>query len=287
MKEAIDQPDDRGIERLCKKRERFVAAPTTPGIERIEALFYGNMFTPHRHDTYALGITLQGIQTFNYRGEFRASNPGNIIILHPDELHDGGAGTDDGLQYRMLYLEPALLRSGLDHESAPLPFVGEPVIQDPVLWSIMASALGELECDMDPLLRDQFVGDIAQRLSLHAKAPLKRPRFNASQSMDQVRAFLEDNFDRPVQSDELEQVADMDRFRLIRHFRARFGTTPYRYLMMRRLQKARAMMALGQPLAGIAAETGFADQSHFNRHFRQTYGVSPGRWAELLTSKTH
>jgi AraC-like DNA-binding protein len=57
--------------------------------------------------------------------------------------------------------------------------------------------------------------------------------------------------------------------------------------MMRRLQKARAMMALGQPLAGIAAETGFADQSHFNRHFRQTYGVSPGRWAELLASRTH
>ncbi len=76
----------------------------------------------------------------------------------------------------------------------------------------------------------------------------------------------------------------MDRFRLIRHFRARFGTTPYRYLMMRRLQKARALMMIGQPLAGIAAETGFADQSHFNRHFRQTYGVSPGRWAELFAS---
>ena len=255
MKEAIEQADDRGIERLCKKRERFVAAPTAPGIERIEALFYGNMFTPHRHDTYALGITLKGVQTFNYRGEFRASNPGNIIILHPDELHDGGAGTEDGLQYR-------------------------------ILWSIMASALGELECDMDPLLRDQFVSDIARRLSLHAKAPLKRPRFTASQSMDQVRAFLEDNFDRPVQSNELEQVAGMDRFRLIRHFRARFGTTPYRYLMMRRLQKARALMMIGQPLAGIAAETGFADQSHFNRHFRQTYGVSPGRWAELFASNT-
>ncbi|MCC9621139.1 AraC family transcriptional regulator [Thalassospira sp. MA62] len=287
MKEAIDQSDDRGIERLCKSRERFFAAPTAPGIERIEALFYGNMFTPHRHDTYALGITMQGVQTFNYRGEFRTSNPGNVIILHPDELHDGGAGTDDGLQYRMLYLEPALLRSGLDHDADPLPFVSEPVIKDPVLWSIMASALGELERDMDPLLRDQFVGDIAQRLSLHARTPLKRPRFTDGQSMDQVRAFLEDNFDRPVQSDELEQVANMDRFRLIRHFRARFGTTPYRYLMMRRLQKARALMMLGQPLAGIAAETGFADQSHFNRHFRQTYGVSPGRWTELVASTPH
>ncbi|MHC8491560.1 AraC family transcriptional regulator [Thalassospira sp. SM2505] len=287
MKEAVNQSTDPGIERLCKKRERFIAAPTSDGIERIEAQFYGNMFSPHRHDTYALGITMQGVQTFNYRGEFRASNPGNVIILHPDELHDGGAGTDDGLQYRMLYLEPALLRSGLDRESDPLPFVGEPVINDRVLWAILASVLGELESDVDPLLRDQFVADIAQRLSQHARAPLKQPRFNAADRMDQVRAFLEDNFDRPVQSNELEQIAGMDRFRLIRHFRARFGTTPYRYLMMRRLQKARALMALGQPLAGIAAETGFSDQSHFNRHFRQTYGVSPGRWASLLGQSAH
>ncbi|MEQ9345220.1 MAG: AraC family transcriptional regulator [Thalassospira sp.] len=287
MNEAIGQKDDPGIERLCKRHEHFIAAPITDGIERIEAQFYGNMFAPHRHDTYALGITMQGVQTFNYRGEYRASNPGNVIILHPDEIHDGGAGTDDGLQYRMLYLEPALLRRGLNNDADPLPFVSEPVIQDPVLWSVLASVLDELDRDVDPLLRDQFVSDIATRLSQHAKAPLKNPRLHATRSMEQVRAFLEDNFDRPVQSSELEHVADMDRFRLIRHFRARFGTTPYRYLMMRRLQKARAQIALGQPLAGIAAETGFSDQSHFNRHFRQTYGVTPGRWADLTRGQTH
>jgi len=79
----------------------------------------------------------------------------------------------------------------------------------------------------------------------------------------------------------------MDRYRLIRHFRARFGTTPYRYLIMRRLQQARALITLGQPLAGIAAETGFSDQSHFNRHFRQAFGLTPGRWSELAAPHRH
>ena len=263
MTEAIEQDGEPGIERLCKTRERFIAAPATPGIERIEAQFFGNMFSPHRHDTYALGITMRGVQTFNYRG------------------------ADDGLQYRMLYLEPALLRRGLDHETASLPFVGDPIIHDPALWAILASVLGELESDVDPLLRDQFVTDIAHRLSQHAKTPLRQSRSNASLQMEQVRAFLEANFDRPVLSHELEQVADMDRYRLIRHFRARFGTTPYRYLIMRRLQQARALITLGQPLAGIAAETGFSDQSHFNRHFRQAFGLTPGRWAELAAPHRH
>lgn len=185
------------------------------------------------------------------------------------------------------YLEPALLRSGLDHASDPLPFVGEPVIQDPVLWSIMASALGELECDMDPLLRDQFVGDIAQRLSLHAKAPLKRPRFNASQSMDQVRAFLEDNFDRPVQSDELEQVADMDRFRLIRHFRARFGTTPYRYLMMRRLQKGTCDDGAGSTACRNRGRNGLCRSKPFQPPFPPDLRRVTGTLGGIAHQQTH
>lgn len=39
-------------------------APSSEGIERIEARFHGNAYAPHRHDTYALGVTLAGVQTF-------------------------------------------------------------------------------------------------------------------------------------------------------------------------------------------------------------------------------
>jgi len=287
MQNAVDQTVSDGLERLCKSRERFISAAPLPGIERMEALFFGNMFAPHRHDTYALGITMQGVQTFNYRGSFRASQPGNVIVLHPDELHDGGAGTDDGLRYRMLYLEPSLLRQGLGAETASLPFVSDPVIADPELASTLASVLAHLDEDVDPLLIDQFVSDIASGLVRHAKGPVKPLGLLALDRMERARQYLEDNFDRAVQSDELEEVTGLDRYRLIRQFRACFATTPYRYLMMRRLQKARSLITLRHPLVDIAGETGFADQSHLNRHFKRAFGVTPGRWAELTCEKSH
>ena len=53
---------------------------------------------------------------------------------------------------------------------------------------------------------------------------------------------------------------------------------------MRRLQRARAMIGAGEPLADIAAATGFCDQSHLNRHFKKAFGMSPGRWAALTRS---
>ena len=53
-----------------------MSAPAYPGIERIQAQFRGNAFEPHRHDTYALGVTIRGVQTFRYRGERRYQRAG-------------------------------------------------------------------------------------------------------------------------------------------------------------------------------------------------------------------
>jgi len=77
---------------------------------------------------------------------------------------------------------------------------------------------------------------------------------------------------------ELEQVTGLDRYTLVRQFRAVHGTTPDRYRMLRRLDLARAAIARGRSLADAAAESGFADQSHLTRQFRRAFGMTPGRW---------
>jgi AraC-like DNA-binding protein len=42
------------------------------------------------------------------------------------------------------------------------------------------------------------------------------------------------------------------------------------------------MIAAGEPLAEIAVGAGFSDQSHFNRHFKKAFGLTPGRWSALV-----
>jgi AraC-like ligand binding domain len=101
----------RRLERLCKRgSDRIRIASGAEGIERMEAHLHGQAFAPHRHDTYAIGITLSGIQTFRFRGERWHCLPGQCHILHPDETHDGGAGTDAGFCYRIVYVDPGLVR---------------------------------------------------------------------------------------------------------------------------------------------------------------------------------
>jgi AraC-like DNA-binding protein len=222
------------------------------------------------------------VQTFRYRGEKRVSRPGEILVLHPDEIHDGGAGTDDGLRYRMLYLEPALLSRCLGGECAPLPFVDEPIVADAVFRKVLFVALGALDEGLSELLADDLVASIAESLARHAHRPIKPLNATARRSADRAREYLEANATRLVRSEDLERVSGLDRYALSRHFRAAFATSPHRFLLMRRLQRARSMIGEGEPLAEIAAATGFADQSHLSRRFKSAFGVTPGRWAELV-----
>lgn len=283
MQSDLGAPVFEGLERLCEMPDanRITTAPAYPGIERIQAQFRGNAFEPHRHDTYALGVTLTGVQTFTYRGERRFSLPGRVIILHPDEIHDGGAGTDDGLRYRMLYLEPSLLLQCLEGSAAGLPFVSDPVIEDARLASLLLGALGQLDRKLDDLFVDDFVGNVARGLARHARLPIRPLGSLAWRQVNAAREYLEANAVRGVSSGELEVVTGLDRFALARHFRVAFATSPHRYLLMRRLQKARAMIDAGEGLAGAAAAAGFADQSHFSRHFKKAFGMTPGQWATL------
>ncbi|MBY5869001.1 AraC family transcriptional regulator [Rhizobium leguminosarum] len=272
-----------GLERLCggPSGNGILAAPAFPGIERIEAQFSGKAFEPHRHDTYALGVTLKGVQTFRYRGERRFSLPGQVIVLHPDEEHDGGAGTEDGLQYRMLYLEPSLLLECLKADGVGLPFVDEPVIGDPALAGVLLAALGELDRELDALFVDDFVSQVTGGLSRHARLPPRPLGLVAWRQARAARDYLEAHATRAVNSGELEAVTGLDRFALSRHFRAAFATSPHRHLLMRRLQRARAMIGAGEGISDVAAATGFADQSHLNRHFKKAYGMTPGQWGAL------
>src|SRR5256885_2016096 len=108
-----------------KRAHAISVGPSAYGIERLEVYLSTCAFEPHRHDTYAIGMTTAGVQTFHYRGSRHTCLPGQLHVLHPDEAHDGAAGTDTGFGYRILYIPPELVREALSGRA--LPFVGDPI----------------------------------------------------------------------------------------------------------------------------------------------------------------
>jgi AraC-like DNA-binding protein len=255
----------------------------TGGVELLRAWFGGRAYTRHRHDTYAIGITETGIQTFDYRGATRSSAPGQVVVLHPDEAHDGRAGSAEGFGYRIAYVAPGLVADAaraLCGAAVPLPFVSEVVSSNALLSEAITGAFLGFPAALEPLAIDALIEALASGLMLADPSIRRGQRRRAcdTAAMDRVRRFLDAAMTRVVTSDELEAVSGHRRFSLARQFRQLYGTSPYRYLLLRRLDLVRRQIRAGKPLAQIALDAGFADQSHMTRMFRAAYGLSPSQF---------
>lgn len=279
-----------GLERSCREAAAGWIDGTRPlgGVELFTAWFPGEAYRTHRHDTYAVGVTDSGVQVFDYRGSVRVSTPGQVVVLHPDEAHDGRAGTGEGFGYRIVYVAPARLAEALRAlrgRPHPLPFVREPVSTNGALWRAIAEAF---RTPREPLAVDSLIVDLAEGLMAAADGtgggPVLSRRVDA-RANERARQFLDAERTRIVHSTELQSITGLTRYELSRQFRIMFGTSPYRYLLMRRLELARDELLRGRPLVDVACETGFADQAHFTRAFTSAFGLTPARYRALRTAR--
>ena len=275
------------LERLCKcapgdqagDSDRIRIASGAAGIERLEAHLHGQAFSPHRHDTYAIGVTLSGIQTFHFRGERWHCLPGQCHILHPDEIHDGGAGNDEGFTYRIVYVAPWLVQEAM--KGKPLPFVRSPVV-DAARLDRSTSDVWNLEEDLNDVTRIELVVAVTNLL-VEASSDIARKHGPLAVSrLSRVRDLIAAAPAERRSMEELERTAGLDRWTLARQFRAAFGTSPSRFRTMRQLDHVRHVLRNGASLTEASSAAGFADQSLMSRHFKSAYGLTPGQWVSVI-----
>jgi AraC-like DNA-binding protein len=274
-----------GLERSCSASaaDWMRSTDAENGLECLEAWFQGFAYRKHRHDTYAICLTTTGVQTFDYRGAAERSTPGQVVVLHPDELHDGRAGSEAGFGYRILYVEPALIFEAVQvlcGRACALPFVRNPVTTSAKLSAAITSAF---QGTRESLAIDSLIVQLAEGLiEMNSSCTgVTQPCNLDIAAVERARQFLDAERTRVVRSAELEAVTGLTRYDLARQFRMMCGTSPYRYLIMRRLNGTREQIVRNRPLVDIALDAGFADQAHFTRMFKAAFGLTPARYAAL------
>lgn len=256
------------------------------GVELMRAHYTGHVYDRHSHDTYSIGVTEAGVQAFTCRGGVHASTAGQIMTFNPDEPHDGRAGVPEGFTYRMLYIQPDVVRRVIEnaHERSvgATPFARTPVVLDRqlsaaivALHDAISEAASRLECDA---LLDETILCFARR---HSDSAFVLPAASErAASVRRVRDVLHDTaLDIDVASDDLTRAAQMSRFHLCREFRRAFGLPPHAYRLNLRLAAAKRLLGAGEPPAAVAAALGFTDQSHLTKRFKRAYGITPGQFA--------
>jgi AraC family transcriptional regulator len=134
-----------------------------------------------------------------------------------------------------------------------------------------------------PLFADGLTTAIISRLGrLFGSAANQREQSGAIESrLKRVLERIEDCVGDRLTVASLAEVAGLSPAHFAREFKRCMNETPHAFVMRRRLDRARQMMAAGASLTDVATDCGFADQAHLSRLFKQQFGVTPTAFVRI------
>ena len=254
------------------------------GIEVLQARFHGHAYDMHSHDDeWLIGVTHHGIQDFFCRGRRRQSTAGRLILIEPGERHDGRATDPLGFGYSMLYLPRNWLRAELGGDAA----IGfrETLTEDRGLAASVLSLCAVVFQGDGRLTIEARRDALSDSLRPHLGAARREPEAASGGIAARALDYLHSHFADDVDSSALVAASGaISRFQLNRAFKSAYGVTPHARLIEIRLARARALLRRSEAPAAVAADCGFADQSHLIRWFRRAYGLPPGAFSRGRTN---
>jgi len=236
-------------------------------------------FPKHTHAQFGIGVIENGAQrSLSGRGTVEAGS-GDAITVNPGEVHDGIPIGDAGRSWKMLYFEPSLVTAALGDMSEGGAEGFE--FSRPAMTDVRVARAFE---DLFEAVTGAAGGSAGMRceellLLLLAGLMDKRREESIPDAVGRALGMIDDAPARPVSLSDLARESGLSRFQLVRAFARVTGLTPHAYLMQRRIDVARRLIAGGMSLAEAASASGFADQSHMTRLFVRNFGVSPGAYA--------
>ncbi len=220
---------------------------------------------------------------------------GHVLTHNPGEVHDGAPLQREGRRWVMLHVDVNIMRSlggQTDASNDTDVEFTRPVLQDPRLvvqlqrlfkaWSQRSAR--EAHDGLTRLADESALTLLCTHVLTHHSTA--RPPSNAPVAICKVRDMLAAEVLDPPSLQDLSAPLGLSRYQLLRRFTEVYGLPPHAWLRAYRLERARALIAQGVPLAVTAAECGFADQSHMTRTFRTLLGYSPGASQRVLQPRS-
>jgi AraC family transcriptional regulator len=99
-----------------------------------------------------------------------------------------------------------------------------------------------------------------------------------SRALRRAQEFIDAHLSSDISLEEMARATGLSVFHFARSFNASTGLPPHLYLMHRRVERAVSLLLdTPTPIADVALECGFYDQSHLNRYTKRLLGVTPGQ----------
>jgi AraC family transcriptional regulator len=267
----------------CDNRSMGSQVAVAAGASRVRALdlalghisasrFPANLTLPrHSHPQATIAVILAGGFDGRYRTGQRECPPWTVVVEPAGEQHGNRFG---GVETTVLTVSPVTQRLGPAVEAAAHRFSFE---RDPFAALIARRALDELDRpdDVTPMAVEAAALELLARVTRTARHEHRPPW------LEEARSVLHDRFAESLTLDEVAIAVGVEPERLARAFRRTLGESMAEYLRRIRVNAAAAFLATTDlPISQVAADSGFADQSHLTRWFGRYLGTTPALYRE-------
>jgi AraC-like DNA-binding protein len=202
----------------------------------------------------------------------------------PVGLSVWSSGDEQRFQWRaggrsqFLFIAPAQVAMVLGSDNRRLTGVGHVApLRSPVPELIFDALQADLAqgSPAGPPVGDSLIAALNAHLSAPVVAGVEGL---SSQARDRAIDFIEARFASPVSLQELADASGQGVRHFTRAFRKATGRSPHQYLLHRRIEQAKVLILEGLPLADVAVQCGFCDQSQLTRTFVGQVGTTPSRF---------
>lgn len=279
---TLDVETDRLGERLSVHR-----VSRLPGVEFWSVKDSTRLWQMH-HDTFTASL-VGGKASLNanwsYRGRHQAVNAGDMQLIEPGEAHRT-TSVSEPASFFVIYWHPNVIleaSESLGMRAAVHLKVSQ--TNHPGLRASFKGLVASVQHARDPaVVEEQFLDSTVQMLELCSEQrPASRPP-GSHPAIGKVRARLHDDFTSTLSLDVLAREVGLSKFHVARCFKEATGVAPHQYQKLLRLQSARRHIERGVCVREAAAASGFSDEAHLSRSFREWLGVSPGLWRRAVGS---
>lgn len=247
----------------------------------------------HHHDFYEVYFFLSGRVSFKVEGRSYHLEPGDLLLINPQELHQPDIGTDAVYERIVLWIDRTYLAglcgtSGVDLAQCFRSDVpGHTNLLRPS--KLRRAAFGQL---LDRLTREYYSDEMgsfayAQGLLTQFMVEINRLAMDTGPAekreepdlISQVLAYIGAHYQEDLTLEALAAEFFVSKYHLSHEFSHRVGTSVYRYVIFRRLLQARELMSAGLQPGEVYQLCGFGDYANFYRAFKGEYGISPREFA--------
>ncbi len=247
-----------------------------PDLNFTETTEHNVTYGAHVHDVMEILWVLSGRSNFVCRARSYSMHRGDAVIITPNEVHAGGSSKNFsfatlhiprtviemlfGNDYTHGYMAPVQLVDGSFADSLYRDLIGS--------LPHTVSRADQLSC-LDDVLGSLFRTN-------HSPAFPAVPLTACHPAVKRVKFIINAAYTEPIDICRLAAEVHLHQRYLISLFKTMTGIPPHQYQIALRVDRARQLLDSNLPLSCVASSVGFADQSHFNRHFKRIYSLTPG-----------